>query len=75
MSSTVFSISLNALDMAKLGEIQKNYPNLSRNGAIRHIINLANSIEFDTREEHTEQIQYLENQVKDLAKRIAELVK
>lgn len=75
MSSTVFSISLNALDMAKLGEIQKNYPHLSRNGAIRHIIDLANSVEFDSREEHTEQIKYLENQVTDLARRIAELIK
>jgi hypothetical protein len=40
MSSTVFSISLNELDMAKLGELQKKFPELTRNGMIRRIISV-----------------------------------
>jgi hypothetical protein len=40
MSSTVFSLSLNELDMAKLGELQKKFPELSRNGMVRRIIHV-----------------------------------
>jgi hypothetical protein len=43
MSSTVFSISLNELDMAKLGELQNKFPELSRNAMIRHIINVVHT--------------------------------
>jgi len=45
MSSTVFSISLNKLDMAKLEDLQNKYPNLSRNAMIRHIINIVHTRE------------------------------
>jgi hypothetical protein len=38
--SRVFSISLNEVTFAKLGELRKLYPNMSRNGMIGHIINV-----------------------------------
>ena len=48
--SRVFSISLNDLTFAKLGELQKKYPDMSRNAMINHIINVVHSGEFDTME-------------------------
>ena len=38
MTSRIFSINLDDVTFAKLGELQKKYPDLSRNGMIRHII-------------------------------------
>lgn len=75
MSSTVFSISLNELDMAKLGELQDMFPNLSRNGMIRRIINLAHLEELGNTEDVHETNKHLENQIKDLARRVQELSK
>ena len=45
MTSRIFSINLDDLTFAKLGELQKKYPDKSRNGMIRHIINLVHSLE------------------------------
>jgi len=45
MSGRVFSISLDDLTFAKLEELKKTYPELSRNGMIRHIINLVHSLD------------------------------
>jgi hypothetical protein len=47
MSGRVFSISLDDLTFAKLGQLQKKYPKMSRNGMIRHIISLTHSLEDD----------------------------
>lgn len=49
--SRVFSISLNDLTFAKLGELQKKYPDMSRNAMINHIINVVHSGEVDDLEE------------------------
>ena len=49
--SRVFSISLNDLTFAKLGELQKKYPERSRNAMIRHIINVVHSGETNKLEE------------------------
>lgn len=65
MSSTVFSISLNELDMAKLGELQNKFPTKSRNGMIRHIIHLVHSGEFN---KMTEMQQYYEGVINSMAK-------
>ena len=43
--SRVFSISLNDLTFAKLGELQKRYPDMSRNAMINHIINVVHSLD------------------------------
>lgn len=43
MTSRIFSINLDDVTFAKLGELKKRYPELSRNGMIRHIINLTHS--------------------------------
>ena len=45
MTSRIFSINLDDVTFAKLGELQKIYSDLSRNGMIRHIIHLAHSLE------------------------------
>ena len=71
MSSTVFSISLNELDMAKLGELQNNYPELSRNAMIRHIIKVVHAGEFRNIESLQNNNDYLKEQIKDLCKTIA----
>jgi hypothetical protein len=49
--SRVFSISLNDLTFAKLGELQKKYPDMSRNAMINHIINVVHSGETNELEE------------------------
>ena len=54
--SRVFSISLNDLTFAKLGELQKKYPDMSRNGMINHIINVVHSGEFNKLEQIEEQL-------------------
>jgi hypothetical protein len=46
MTSRIFSINLDDVTFAKLGELQKKYPDLSRNGMIRHIIHVVHSGEF-----------------------------
>lgn len=59
MTSRIFSINLDDVTFAKLGELQKKYPDMSRNGMIRHIIHVAHSGEFDN-------IERLENEIKKL---------
>ena len=46
MTSRIFSINLDDVTFAKLGELQKKYPDMSRNGMIRHIIHVVHSGEF-----------------------------
>ena len=43
MTSRIFSINLDDVTFAKLGELQKRYPDKSRNGMIRHIIHTVHS--------------------------------
>ena len=43
MTSRIFSINLDELTFAKLGELQKKYPDKSRNAMIRHIIHVVHS--------------------------------
>ena len=45
MTSRIFSINLDDLTFAKLGELQKKYPEMSRNGMIRHIIHVVHTLE------------------------------
>ena len=66
MSSTVFSISLNELDMAKLGELQNKYPELSRNAMIRHIIHVMHSGTHDDLEKIRESLNYFYTENKKL---------
>ena len=54
--SRVFSISLNDLTFAKLGELQKRYPDMSRNAMINHIINVVHSGEVSDMEETLEHL-------------------
>ena len=54
--SRVFSISLNDLTFATLGELQKKYPDMSRNAMINHIINVVHSGEFNKLEQIEEQL-------------------
>jgi hypothetical protein len=54
--SRVFSISLNDLTFAKLGELQKRYPDMSRNAMINHIINVVHLGEFNKLEQIEEQL-------------------
>ena len=51
MTSRIFSINLDDVTFAKLGELQKRYPDLSRNGMIRHIIHIVHSGETNKLEE------------------------
>jgi len=69
MSSTVFSISLNELDMAKLGELQNKYPELSRNGMIRHIIQVMHSGKFDELEGAIQRIHILDGIIRELQRK------
>lgn len=43
MSNTVFSVSLDALHLAKIEEIMKTFPNESRNAVIKRCINVMHS--------------------------------
>ena len=51
MTSRIFSINLDDLTFAKLGELQKKYPDKSRNAMIRHIIHVVHSGETNKLEE------------------------
>ena len=51
MTSRIFSINLDDVTFAKLGELQKRYPDKSRNAMIRHIINVVHSGETNKLEE------------------------
>ena len=52
MTSRIFSINLDDLTFAKLGELQKKYPDMSRNGMIRHIIHVVHLGDVQDFEEH-----------------------
>ena len=56
MTSRIFSINLDDLTFAKLGELQKKYPDKSRNAMIRHIINVVHSGEVTDVEESIEHL-------------------
>tara|TARA_Y100000361_G_C11145154_1_gene337549 strand:- start:604 stop:858 length:255 start_codon:yes stop_codon:yes gene_type:complete len=43
MTSRIFSINLDDVTFAKLGELHKKYPSKSRNAMIRHIIHVVHS--------------------------------
>ena len=64
--SRVFSISLNDLTFAKLGELQRKYPDMSRNAMINHIINVVHSGEFDELEGAIERIRILDSIIKEM---------
>ena len=52
MTSRIFSINLDDLTFAKLGELQKKYPDKSRNAMIRHIIHVVHSGEVEDHEDY-----------------------
>jgi len=65
MTSRIFSINLDDVTFAKLGELQKKYPDKSRNGMIRHIINLVHSLDdLSTIEAKEKQIKHFTEFVK-----------
>ena len=66
MTSRIFSINLDDLTFAKLGELQKKYPDKSRNAMIRHIINVTHSGEFDDFENIKETLNYFYEENKKL---------
>ena len=66
--SRVFSISLNEITFAKLGELRKLYPDMSRNAMIGHIINVYHSGEVSTSEENQILISELQEQLSHFAK-------
>ena len=79
MTSRIFSINLDDVTFAKLGELQKKYPDKSRNGMIRHIIHVVHPGE--THELNTEllrvealqiQIDKLKGKKKILSKKLME---
>ena len=61
MTSRIFSINLDDVTFAKLGELQKKYPDKSRNGMIRHIIHVVHSGEV---EDLSSTIEHLEKELK-----------
>ena len=66
MTSRIFSINLDDLTFAKLGELQKKYPEMSRNAMIRHIIHVVHSGEYD-------EMEHLKNELMFFMKRTREL--
>ena len=70
MTSRIFSINLDDVTFAKLGELQKKYPDKSRNGMIRHIINVVHSGEFTN---SIEMENYYQGVIKTLVKDIEDL--
>lgn len=68
MTSRIFSINLDDLTFAKLGELQKKYPDKSRNAMIRHIINVVHSGEHDELEGAIERIRILDSIIKEMKK-------
>ena len=69
MTSRIFSINLDDVTFAKLGELHKKYPDLSRNGMIRHIINVMHSGEYLEVEGQLDLIRALRAQIKGLRKK------
>ena len=65
MTSRIFSINLDDLTFAKLGELQKKYPDMSRNGMIRHIIHVVHLGEDLPRIEANERFRIYANKVMD----------
>lgn len=63
MTSRIFSINLDDLTFAKLGELQKKYPDKSRNAMIRHIIHVVHSGEFSELDEVIRYAKQLEKEV------------
>ena len=68
MTSRIFSINLDDLTFAKLGELQKKYPDKSRNAMIRDIIHVVHSGEF-------QDMEHLQNELMFFIKRTQELSK
>ena len=66
MTSRIFSINLDDVTFAKLGELQKKYPDLSRNGMIRHIINVVHSGEHTDLEIELMRVKALRVQIDNL---------
>ncbi len=66
MTSRIFSINLDDVTFAKLGELQKIYPDKSRNGMIRHIIHVVHSGETLEMEGQLNLIQGLRWQIENL---------
>ena len=65
MTSRIFSINLDEVTYAKLGELQKRYPDKSRNAMIRHIINVVHLGEDLARVEANERFRIYANKVMD----------
>ena len=65
MTSRIFSINLDDLTFAKLGELQKKYPDRSRNAMIRHIIHVVHSAGDLARVEANERFRIYANKVMD----------
>tara|TARA_R100000664_G_C2753968_1_gene141460 strand:- start:1256 stop:1525 length:270 start_codon:yes stop_codon:yes gene_type:complete len=63
MTSRIFSINLDDLTFAKLGELQKKYPEMSRNAMIRHIIHVVHLGEDLLRVEANEKFRINANKV------------
>ena len=57
MTSRIFSINLDEVTFAKLGELQKKYPDKSRNAMIRHIIHVVHSGEHNKLEQITKELE------------------
>ena len=79
MTSRIFSINLDDVTFAKLGELQKKYPDKSRNGMIRHIIHVVHSgethelnVELLRVEALREKIRRLEKDKKTLSLKLKE---
>ena len=65
MTSRIFSINLDELTFVKLGELQKKYPDRSRNAMIRHIIHVVHSGDIgDFEEDRKLLIDAIERQAK-----------
>lgn len=65
MTSRIFSINLDDLTFAKLGELQKRYPDKSRNAMIRHIIHVVHLGEDLAKVEANERFRIYANKVMD----------
>lgn len=70
MTSRIFSINLDDVTFAKLGELQNKYPDKSRNAIIRHIIHVVHSGEYDKTAQLEKDVEHLTEQIKDLCKTI-----
>ena len=72
MSNTVFSVSLDALHLAKIEEIMKTFPNESRNAVIKRCINVMHSKKDLQKEieELSTLVKYLQNELKETSIRL-----